>query len=119
MKNSLKVKTCKRLIMTLDLRKLGETGWLAISMRLSRRMFKKLLMNIYKDKLNHHSFFKKEKFHNSLLTLTNGMNGWLATSIVKAHKMLNKQQASIYLHILLKAVWSISKRVKFLSSLRT
>ena len=76
-------------------------------------------MSIYKDKLNHHSFFKKERFHNSSLTLANGTNGWSVTSIVKAHKMLKKQQASIYLHILSKVVWSISKKVKFLSNLQT
>ena len=76
-------------------------------------------MSIYKDKLYHHSFSRKERFHNSLLTLTNGMNGSLATSIVKAHKMLNKQQASISLHIVLKVVWSISKKAKFLNNLQT
>ena len=47
------------------------------------------------------------------------MNGWSDTSIVKMLKMLNKQQASILPHILLKAVWSISKRVKSLSNLQT
>ena len=102
LKNNLKVKTCKKLILTLDLNKLGKTGLLAILMSLNKKKSRVLSMNISLDRLHHHNSSKKDHSpsHNSLQTLTNGMNGWSATSIVKVHKMLNKQQASISLHIL-------------------
>jgi hypothetical protein len=109
--------TFKRLNSNLDLKKLGEIGLSITLMNLSKKKSKVSSMNISLDRLPHHNFYKREKSLNNLQTLENGMSGLPGISQMKRHKMLCKQQMSILLHILLMVVFTISKRLKFHSSL--
>ena len=104
----------KRLSNSLDLMKLGQSGFSHTLKRASRRKSIKWLLIITLLKV---SCFRKVKYPNNLQILGNGMSGLSVIFPMKRLKMLCKQQMSILPPILFMVVLTISRSLKFRNSL--